>query len=494
MYQRFRVNSSNSTSIFDDLLDMLTDKKSYFSFLFVVVFLFTGGVFSTNSILDGLEEDFHLVKLEDELVAILEEEEEIKKIEDYIIELKEEKEKETGYELKLEEQISFEEVTESTLEAKYKNDLHNWDDIKGVDFTKRELKDKLNFLAKGYVMDIEGEHEIILESKKMANEVLDEVKSKYIAPYEGNEHIQIIGVALMEKVDTYSKQVPLTSIKKLDEAVEFLLNGKTNSKAQDGEEDEAIAAASKEEIKDQEIRSAYFKDSGEDLEDVEDLEPDEDLGHEDSSIINVRVLKEVQEKEAIPYETKEKDDSSLEVGETKVLESGEEGTKEVSYRILKDNDVEINKQKIEEKIIKDPKDKIVLKGIDIGTGTGDFIWPVNPSVGHVTSPYGPRGRGFHSGVDHAAPHGTTIRAADNGVVEYSGWRAQYGKLIIIDHSNGFKTYYAHNSSNYVSAGETVKKGQAIGEIGTTGNATGAHLHFELHKNGSHINPYNYVRP
>ena len=138
-------------------------------------------------------------------------------------------------------------------------------------------------------------------------------------------------------------------------------------------------------------------------------------------------------------------------------------------------------------------------GVDIDErddvkGDGDFIWPVDTPKGYVSSNYGPRGSGFHSGVDYAAPHGTTIRAADDGVVEFSDRKSQYGKLIIIDHFNGFKTYYAHNYSNDVSEGETVEKGQAIGKIGSTGNATVEHLHFEVHVDGEHVDPLDYVRP
>ena len=138
-------------------------------------------------------------------------------------------------------------------------------------------------------------------------------------------------------------------------------------------------------------------------------------------------------------------------------------------------------------------------GVDIDErddvkGDGDFIWPVDIPKGYVSSNYGPRGSGFHSGVDYAAPHGTTIRAADDGVVEFSDRKSQYGKLIIIDHFNGFKTYYAHNYSNDVSEGETVEKGQAIGKIGSTGNATVEHLHFEVHVDGEHVDPLDYVRP
>ncbi|MEO1561405.1 MAG: peptidoglycan DD-metalloendopeptidase family protein [Cyanobacteria bacterium J06632_19] len=121
-----------------------------------------------------------------------------------------------------------------------------------------------------------------------------------------------------------------------------------------------------------------------------------------------------------------------------------------------------------------------------------------PSSGYISSPYGWRshpvlGQGrLHTGIDFAANYGSTIRAADSGTVIYSGWYGGYGKTVIINHGKGITTLYAHSSKLYVKSGETVKRGQAISAIGSTGLSTGPHLHFEVRKNGRPVNPANYL--
>ncbi|AFY54780.1 membrane-bound metallopeptidase [Rivularia sp. PCC 7116] len=121
-----------------------------------------------------------------------------------------------------------------------------------------------------------------------------------------------------------------------------------------------------------------------------------------------------------------------------------------------------------------------------------------PSNGYISSPYGWRshpvlGRGrLHTGIDFAANYGSTIRAADSGTVIYSGWYGGYGKTVIINHGKGITTLYAHSSKLYVKSGASVKRGQAISAIGSTGLSTGPHLHFEVRKNGRPVNPANYL--
>jgi len=122
---------------------------------------------------------------------------------------------------------------------------------------------------------------------------------------------------------------------------------------------------------------------------------------------------------------------------------------------------------------------------------------VKPVTGTITSRFGLRTAteivsGDHKGIDIGAPRGTSIYAAADGKVTYSGWMGGYGNLVIISHGNGIETYYGHCSSLYVSAGSTVKAGDSIAAVGSTGNSTGNHLHFEIRKNGGQINPQTYV--
>ena len=107
------------------------------------------------------------------------------------------------------------------------------------------------------------------------------------------------------------------------------------------------------------------------------------------------------------------------------------------------------------------------------------MWPVQ---GKVTSRFGPRGFfHVHRGVDIKAPRGTPVHAAAAGTVAFSGRQSSYGRVIKIDHPNGLRTIYAHNSSNFVTVGERVKAGEVIGAVGQTGRATTNHLHFEVRR-------------
>ncbi|MDI3317818.1 MAG: M23 family metallopeptidase [Bacillota bacterium] len=115
-----------------------------------------------------------------------------------------------------------------------------------------------------------------------------------------------------------------------------------------------------------------------------------------------------------------------------------------------------------------------------------------PYPGPVTSPFGPRARDFHNGVDIGAPYGAAIRAAGPGVVIFAGWESGYGELIAIRHPNGVITRYAHASRILVHAGQQVSGGQVIGRVGESGVATGPHVHFEVIVGGRFVNPMTVV--
>ncbi len=128
---------------------------------------------------------------------------------------------------------------------------------------------------------------------------------------------------------------------------------------------------------------------------------------------------------------------------------------------------------------------------------GQFAFPA-PSMISVTSQYGYRihpiykTKKYHSGMDLAAPQGSNAVAAEAGTVRMAGWNGGYGYCVIIDHGGGVATLYGHNSKLLVSAGQTVSRGQVIAKVGSTGNSTGPHLHFEVLINGSTTNPAPYI--
>lgn len=120
---------------------------------------------------------------------------------------------------------------------------------------------------------------------------------------------------------------------------------------------------------------------------------------------------------------------------------------------------------------------------------------IRPVSGIVTSRFGAASairRSSHTGLDLATSTGTPIKAAASGTVTFAGYKGSYGNLMVITHENGVQTYYGHCSQLYLSAGSTVSQGQNIGTVGSTGNSTGPHLHFEVRVNGTAYNPENYV--
>lgn len=126
----------------------------------------------------------------------------------------------------------------------------------------------------------------------------------------------------------------------------------------------------------------------------------------------------------------------------------------------------------------------------------NYRWPV---VGKINSPFGwrrhpiTRRRDFHTGIDIKSPRGRAIHASRAGVVDYSGWMGGYGKVVVINHGDGNSTLYAHCSTVSVRKGQRISQGQAIAAVGTTGRTTGPHLHFEIRRGNSPVNPLGLLK-
>lgn len=190
------------------------------------------------------------------------------------------------------------------------------------------------------------------------------------------------------------------------------------------------------------------------------------------------------------------DTDDLYEGTTQLKEAGQDGVEQVEARITLVNGVETQREEVSRTTVQESTTTYMYQGTKekpATASTGTFIWPLS---GTITSEFGYRsifgGTSFHSGLDIAAPYGTTISAADGGTVTFAGWRNSYGYTVIITHDDGTVTYYAHCSSLLVNAGEKVFQGQAIARVGMTGTATGYHCHFEVRVGGQSVNPRNYL--
>ena len=154
------------------------------------------------------------------------------------------------------------------------------------------------------------------------------------------------------------------------------------------------------------------------------------------------------------------------------------------------------KEKLEESLNAKVAEINKQKEIDSKTINGVYIASVPVSNGHITSRFGSREsirNHTHKGIDIAASYGTNIKAVADGTIEYASYNSGgYGNLVIIDHGNGIKTYYGHCSKLCVSVGQKVNAGDVIAKVGSTGNSTGNHCHFEIRVNGSQIDPQKYV--
>ncbi len=217
----------------------------------------------------------------------------------------------------------------------------------------------------------------------------------------------------------------------------------------------------------------------------------------------------------IAYSTiTEKDDTKY-TGYSNVRQEGQEGLQKITQQITYIDGVEVSRTIINKETLRDAVDKIVVVGTKKTTttrynsnagqfsntakpnpnvsGTGRFTWPL-PGVTTISSPFGQRWGRLHSGIDISCGgvYGRTIVAADSGTVTtVKNSPSGYGLHVIINHSNGYTTLYAHCSSVLVSAGQTVSKGQAIAKVGNSGRSTGPHLHYEIRVNGTAKNPMNW---
>ena len=214
--------------------------------------------------------------------------------------------------------------------------------------------------------------------------------------------------------------------------------------------------------------------------------------------LTMTVVEQERYLDAIPYDIEYTDSANLYKGDYKVISAGSNGSADVLANVTYVNGEEQERVILSSVTLKNPVTEQRLQGTKerpTWLPTGTFRWPCS---GNITSRFGYRNLSYsyastnHKGIDIANRYGTAIYAADGGTVTYAGWMSGYGYLVKINHGNGYETLYGHNSSLVASVGQHVYKGQQIARMGSTGNSTGNHCHFEVRYNGVPRNPVNYL--
>ena len=214
--------------------------------------------------------------------------------------------------------------------------------------------------------------------------------------------------------------------------------------------------------------------------------------------LTMTVVEQERYLDAIPYDIEYTDSANLYKGDYKVISAGSNGSADVLANVTYVNGEEQERVILSSVTLKNPVTEQRLQGTKVRPTwlpTGTFRWPCS---GNITSRFGYRNLSYsyastnHKGIDIANRYGTAIYAADGGTVTYAGWMSGYGYLVKINHGNGYETLYGHNSSLVASVGQHVYKGQQIARMGSTGNSTGNHCHFEVRYNGVPRNPVNYL--
>jgi murein DD-endopeptidase MepM/ murein hydrolase activator NlpD len=372
----------------------------------------------------------------------------------------------------------------------------------------KELAKQMNVQAVATAIEVDGQQVAFVQNKQNADEVIKKLKLAYVneeqlnaveamqkdpnlaqAPLQEGE-TRITKVDLSKNVSFSTANIAPEQIMAVDNAVQFLKNGTLEQK--------------KYQVQEGEVLGSVANNHGLTLAQIIELNPgltEESvlqIGQEVNitvlqPFINVLVEKQSYVKETLAFASERVQDANMPKGEKAVRQQGQNGERLATYTISEVNGQSVSKQEINANVTKPVVNEIVAIGTKAipSRGDGSLAWPT--VGGYVSSPMGYRGGKMHKGMDIARPSAYTIKAADNGVVVSAGYDGGYGNKIVIDHQNGIRTVYAHLSSIGVSVGQTVSKGTGIGVMGSTGNSSGVHLHFEVYKNGSLQNPAGFLR-
>ncbi|MDR2771152.1 MAG: M23 family metallopeptidase, partial [Clostridiales Family XIII bacterium] len=362
--------------------------------------------------------------------------------------------------------------------------------IKGPVDSPDDVLNNLTYMkdmkVKGYTLVADGKTIATFESETTARGFLRNVQDQFLSDLGGRtEYTQ---VSFAEDIRVDETDTKLAYLKKPEDVFDYVMTGAVEQRYHSVEKGQTLSG----------IAASYGLGLSELMTMNPDVVPERlQIGQQLKlerivPLLTVKTTEVATYIEEIPFDIAYENNASMFKGEQTVRLAGTKGERQVTAEIIRENGLETGKNELESLTLAEPTAQIVLVGTKDPPpliGTGSFQYPTR---GRLTSRFGTRWGRMHNGIDLAASSGTSIRAADGGKVIFAGWNGSLGYLVKIDHGAGRETWYGHCSKLFVKAGDKVYQGQHIANVGNTGNSTGAHLHFEVHINGTAKNPLNYL--
>ncbi|WP_312047429.1 M23 family metallopeptidase [Anaerotignum sp.] len=387
----------------------------------------------------------------------------------------------------VEQQVSEIIGEEYTLEipVKIEAKLATKEDVASIQDLQSTIMNEIDAVSQSYVIKVDGDIVAANENQTALNNILNDLKESYLSE-------STVKSDFVQDVSISYDYIPTNMLQDLSSIQSKLSKN--------------IKEAMSYNVQKGDTYSEIAQTFGMKLSELMSLNPQASIERlmigdvlnikKEVPFLSVKTVEEVSYKEEIESPIEYKEDPNLYIGDTKILSKGTPGESEVQASVTLINGLEQEREIIKTNVVTTPTVTIIAKGTTPRPKTasfGTYIWPVR---GTVSSAVGNRflfgSSDYHSGLDIAAPYGTTVKASDGGKVTFSGWNGDYGNLVIITHDDGTQTYYAHNSSLLVSKGDRVYQGQSIAKVGATGRTTGNHSHFEVRVGGAVKNPYNYL--
>lgn len=363
--------------------------------------------------------------------------------------------------------------------------------------TLEKLNTELEVQTPAFAMKIDEEPVAYFKSEQDYEEAIHQLKLEYVTEKElqqlennvskelAKNESRLLEVSVVENLAIENTKVNPEQILTPEKAVDYLKTGSVEQELYAVQKGDVLGKIAKK----HNLSVAELLKLNPDINENTILQIGQKLNVTvEKPLVNVKVVYEKSRVEKIDFTKIVEENDSMYKGEKIVKQEGEYGKKKVEYVITELNGKRVEKEVTDETVLSEPSDRVVVVGTKVVSdrGTGAFAWPT--SGGYISSNMGNRWGEFHRGIDIARPSNYNITASDNGVVTFAGWDGTYGQKIVVDHNNGYETLYAHLSEIKVTVGQVVPQGSIIGIMGSTGNSTGTHLHFEVHKNGSYVNP------